>query len=197
MVDRFNCMALPLSMYHANKRQTPEHYQRLVKIRTENWKRSFVQRFWSRVQKTDGCWIWTAAHKPEGYGKMWMNGKLESAHRISWILTRGPIPDGLWVLHKCDNPPCVNPDHLYIGYRKENGRDAAERHRIPYGKDAYFSKCVGEKNFNARCTDQIVRDIRAKYVPRKFGLWRLSKFFGLPRTTIGNIVNRRTWKHVQ
>lgn len=74
-----------------------------------------------------GCWIWTGVSIRKGYG-MWRGSQL--AHRHSWERTNGPIPDGLWVLHHCDNPPCVNPAHLYLGTVVENAQDAMDRGRI-------------------------------------------------------------------
>ena len=77
-----------------------------------------------------GCWIWTGAEL-KGYGRMVVNGKYLRAHRISWELYRGPIPDGLLVLHHCDVPACVNPDHLYLGSDLDNMRDRLRRGRNP------------------------------------------------------------------
>lgn len=90
-------------------------------------------RFWPKVNKTGAgdCWTWIGTIHKTSYGMFKMPGGANvHAHRISWLLTNGPIPDGLWVLHKCDNRPCVNPDHLYLGTVVENSRDMHERGRF-------------------------------------------------------------------
>ena len=86
----------------------------------------FARGFWDSVDKGDPCWTWTGPSDAKGYGR-W--GK-EVASRHSWVLAHGPIPAGMWVLHHCDNPPCVNPEHLYLGTVTDNVRDAVERGRI-------------------------------------------------------------------
>src|SRR5947209_19331427 len=90
-----------------------------------------AERFWPKVQKGSDCWEWKAGRKGGKfrYGIITIHSKDELAHRVAWKLTNGPIPDGLWVLHKCDNPPCVRPDHLFLGTQEDNNRDAWEKHR--------------------------------------------------------------------
>jgi len=90
-------------------------------------------RFWSKVEKGDQCWNWAASIKGGsrgGYGLFWMNGVAKNAHRVSWLLKFGAIPEGMSVLHKCDNRKCVNPDHLYLGDNSQNMKDCAERGRM-------------------------------------------------------------------
>ena len=95
--------------------------------------------FWDRVDRTEGCWVWMGARVSKGYGNLWHGGKSISAHRHAWELTVGPIPPGMHVLHHCDNPPCVRPDHLWLGTNRENqidsrdkGRRAHLASRLPY-----------------------------------------------------------------
>jgi len=98
--------------------------------------RPLAERFWEKVQKSDGCWIWKASVLDSGYGTINLyrgNRKTFYAHRIAWELTHGPIPDGLLVLHKCDVRSCVRPDHLRLGDQKDNAADMVRRGRHRYG----------------------------------------------------------------
>lgn len=96
-------------------------------------KKSLEERFWSKVEKGDGCWEWAACKNSTGYGRFRVNGHTEFAHRVSWTLAHGPIPDGLFVCHHCDNPSCVRSDHLFIGSHKDNLRDAVKKGRTATG----------------------------------------------------------------
>src|SRR5688572_5586831 len=93
-----------------------------------------VTRFWSKVDKTTTCWLWVGTRHYKGYGDFAPSGqKKVKAHRYSWELHKGKIPNGMQVLHRCDNPPCVNPDHLFIGTNRDNVSDAIAkgRHVMP------------------------------------------------------------------
>jgi hypothetical protein len=88
-------------------------------------------RFWAKVQKTDSCWLWTGC-KSRGYGRFRSRGNKvtsQRTHRVSWEIAHGPIPDGLKVLHRCDTPACVRPDHLFLGTQKENVWDSIQKGR--------------------------------------------------------------------
>ena len=86
-----------------------------------------MQRFWEKVRKTENCWLWQGSVTSDGYGRFHMSGKTHSAHRIAYMLRNGMIEDDLHVLHKCDNPPCVNPAHLYLGDHYQNMQDKKMR----------------------------------------------------------------------
>lgn len=89
-------------------------------------------RFWTYVQRGTGCWVWTASRYPGGYGQFRRKGgPLRGTHRVAWELARGPIPEGLHVCHRCDNPVCVRPSHLWLGTHSENMQDAHRKGRIP------------------------------------------------------------------
>lgn len=91
------------------------------------------ERFWAKVQKAsaDECWIWNGAHHMLGYGQIWTNGRHRPAHQVAWELEHGkPFPDGMFACHKCDNPPCVNPNHIWPGTNSENIKDAIEKGRF-------------------------------------------------------------------
>jgi len=96
------------------------------------------ERFWSKISKTESCWSWTGTIMKHGYGMLSIGGKFRLAHRYSWELFNGHIPDGLYALHHCDNPLCVRPDHLFIGTQKDNIMDmmAKGRHRSQKCKSA-------------------------------------------------------------
>jgi hypothetical protein len=91
------------------------------------------ERFWSKVRKGDGCWEWVGSQDRQGYGEfvVSMGPRVRSrAHRVAWELTNGPIPDGLNACHRCDNPVCVRPDHIFIGTQRDNVRDAMAKGRL-------------------------------------------------------------------
>lgn len=119
--------------------------------------------FWPRVQKSEGCWLWTGAKDRYGYGE-WIGVKLPfrgriKPHRASWLLHFGDIPQELWVLHKCDNRSCVRPDHLFLGTPLDNNQDMAAKGR----------SARGESQHSAVFAEEQVREIRRSYEPASSG----------------------------
>lgn len=90
---------------------------------------TLAELFWGHVQKSEGCWRWIGAHMRNGYGHMGSRGKTYSAHRLSYELNVGPIPNGMCVLHRCDVRDCVNPEHLWLGTKSDNTRDMDKKGR--------------------------------------------------------------------
>jgi hypothetical protein len=137
-------------------------------------RKPIAERFWKRVEKTAGCWCWTGGRLPKGYGTFSVPRDDDSsrnrgvyAHRISWELHNGPIPDGMVVMHTCDNPPCVRPDHLTLGTAADNLRDMRQKGRGPRGDTHGWrvhpeSVPRGERHWNAKLTAEQVTAIRER-----------------------------------
>lgn len=153
-------------------------------------------RFWKKVDRRgpDECWTWKAAKDPAGYGRFGFFGSRTClAHRFSWMLTYGPIPKGFYVCHHCDNPPCVNPGHLFCGTASDNVADA-----IAKGRMVPPRALPGESNPRAKLTESQVREIRSLFIngDRTFGSRPLGRRYGVDRVLIRAIVERRCWRHV-
>jgi len=144
-----------------------------------------IKNFWRAVTKTENCWLWRKTK--HGYGSLSVKGKPMRAHRFSWMIHNGPIESDLCVLHKCDNPRCVNPDHLFLGTRHENNKDRDMKHRTKVP--------VGANNGNAKLTESDVRTIRNKLDDGN-SLASIGKEYGVTWQTIQAIKNRKTWDHL-
>jgi hypothetical protein len=157
-------------------------------------------RFWRYVQKTDTCWLWTSALNENGYGVFHNPGGERLAHRYSWLLTYGSLPD-VNVLHNCpggDNPACVNPSHLFLGNQAANMRDAAAKGRICKGDAHNWHRTPqrGESHPRAKLTGAIVRSIRERYTAGVATQVQMATEHGLGQGTVSQIVHRKRWRHV-
>jgi hypothetical protein len=162
-----------------------------------------IERFWSKVDTSGECWEWTAGCVA-GYGRININtngiNKEVGAHRVSYELHYGTIPEGLLVCHHCDNPRCVRPDHLFLGTPADNSKDAARKGRMLAG-DRHPSRLRpetrprGENNTNAKLTDEKVRAIRERHSAGVY-IKALAREYGVDKKAIQNIVRRITWRHV-
>ncbi len=152
-----------------------------------------IKRFWSKVIITtpDKCWIWIGEKAKYGYGRFKNGPKKHDrvmAHRVAYFLTFGKIKEGYKILHKCDNPPCCNPDHLYQGTQKQNACDMVSRGRHRFAK--------GVAHPNAKLSDKQVAQIRIMYAPGVVSHKKLSKLFSVSERLIYNIIHRKSWKHI-
>lgn len=158
-----------------------------------------ADRFWAKVQKTDGCWSWTGAQFRRGYGAFQLGGSTRKAHRIAYELEHGPIPAGLYVCHRCDNPSCVRPDHLFLGTAADNNTDRSQKGRTKPGRNTGGYKLVpganaGERNPRAKMTWQSVSDLRHRYASGHELLKDLAREYGIAFSTADKIVCHETWR---
>jgi len=152
------------------------------------------ERLMAKVDKSQdplGCWVWRGGKASAGYGHIRSRGTIIQTHRLSWELMNGPIPEGMYVCHRCDNPPCVNPDHLFLGTGADNVNDKMAKGRYRKG-----APCRGESNNKAKLTTAQVLQIRKEYQPRVVIMTHLASRFGVCRDTIRKILNRKLWSHI-
>jgi len=175
--------------------------------------------FWPKLDKQSDneCWNWTARKDSRGYGLLKILGQ-QKAHRVSWIIHFGEIPEGLYVCHRCDNPSCVNPAHLFTGTAKDNYKDMVNKGRIgswsgkrhgswthperrTYGERNGARKHPekmprGSAHGNAKLTEEDVADMRRRYDAGGVTQISLAKEYKLGKMTVSQIVRRTTWKHI-
>jgi hypothetical protein len=143
-----------------------------------------VERFWSKVDKSGECWTWTGA-KLGAYGGFHMNGKVIGSHRVAYTLAHGEIPDGYHVLHRCDNPVCVNPDHLFTGTPKVNMADKVQKNR----------QRKGERVPGHRLTEHDVAEIRDRFAKGESKA-SLARRYEVGWSTIRDVVCGVTWRTI-
>lgn len=144
--------------------------------------------FWKRVAILghDECWEWRGCKTDSGYAQIWINKRGYYVHRIAWLLTHGDIPEGVFVLHRCDNRICVNLNHLFLGSHQDNMDDKVSKGRQHHPR--------GELHGAAKLTDETVLRIRGMYP--LYNQYQLSEMFGVSQAHISHIIRREVWRHV-
>ena len=162
------------------------------KYRVLKPKLSIRERFWAKVAKTDGCWLWTGSRNPEGYGNFWVRDRIVRATHIAWELEHGVAPlEGFFVCHHCDNPSCVNPAHLFVGTQSDNMRDGYSKGRM-LSQNHPERMARGARQWCAKLTPEIVREIRRRRAAGET-IAALAREYGVGRRTLQDVVHRRTW----
>lgn len=158
--------------------------------------RPIAERFWEKVDKSGDCWIWLAARHGSGYGNfMVKKGVLEGAHRVSFRLTFGAIPDGLQVLHRCDNRVCVRPDHLFAGTQHDNMHDMISKGRAAIGDALNHRSQLGALNNGAQLSEDVVREFKMR-LKRGERRAAVARELGITRANAWAIVHGKSWTHV-
>jgi hypothetical protein len=164
-----------------------------------------ADRFWGRVKKGKGCWLWQGyKDKKTNYGFVnarRLLGAPTTAQRVAWMLTNGPITDGLHVLHKCDNPPCVRPSHLFLGTQQDNNEDRDRKGRVARGdrngsRTRPDRRAVGERCGSSRMTEKRVRRLRRAYATGRWNQRQLAARYGISQQQVSTITSRKHWKHI-
>lgn len=169
---------------------------------------STVKRFWNKVDKSGECWTWTASKNNKGYGQLMTEpGEIFTtkrpvlAHRMSWMIHFGAIPKDMEICHKCDNPQCVNPNHLFLGTHTDNMRDMIRKGKGAMNQPNVMTVCPekrhwGERNGQAKLTASQVREIRIGF-QIGYSMNELGNMYGITRHAIGRIVRRQAWAHIE
>lgn len=166
------------------------HYQRFLKHGDPLYEPpSRVERFWAKVDRraSHECWEWQGQRLPNGYGVAHRTpGNKTTAHRVAWEIANGPIPTELHICHRCDNRPCVNPAHLFLGTRADNMDDMKAKGR----------SSRGARQWSTRLTDADVVRIRRLGTARDLSQREIAQRFGISQAEVSNIVRRKRWQHV-
>lgn len=189
-----NCTVEGCGKPHAARGYCAMHYSRLRRGQDLHapsvYALNVTQRFWRSVEQRSPkeCWHWRGARTKDGYGNFWTGDRSDRAHRFAYQLAKGPIPEGLIVCHSCDEPSCVNPNHLWVGTHADNSDD-----KLAKGRD---NPPRGSRNRHAKLTKHQVVEIRRLYAAGRHTQDALAAKFGITQASVWAIVQRRTWSHV-
>jgi hypothetical protein len=162
-------------------------------------KLSVQDRFWSKVNKNGPliletpCWVWSAGKHAKGYGFFSIENRDYRAHRISWEIHNGPIPPEQLVLHRCDNPSCVRPDHLFLGDYKANSQDCLSKGRNNPNPESIAGECNGK----AKLVLSQVVEIKKLYATGLYSQRELARQFSISQAHVKDLINGRRWKHLE
>ena len=154
---------------------------------------SVADRFWTKVERLgpDDCWPWKAAprRKDQGYGAFWLNGRHQPSSKVAWLLTNGSVPEMQQVCHRCDNPSCCNPNHMFLGTNKDNNDD-----KVAKGRHVF-----GERVWTAKLSPDDVRFIRSHKAPgakrAPVGIaGKLAEQFGVTKQYISEVWGNKSWR---
>lgn len=163
---------------------------------------SLIERFWAKVERGDGCWLWGGFRDKNGYGQCKVAGHVMRAHRCAWMLAYGAFPlPGILVCHHCDTPSCVRPDHLFLSTPLGNMRDAVAKGRMATGEGHGTrlhpgSVPRGVQRRGVKLTEAAVRAIRARYRAGAATQRALAVEYGVSYSLVSLVVKRKTWDHV-
>lgn len=170
-----------------------KHYLRFKRGSDINKKSSYEMSLKERllsfcvIDEKTKCWNWSGSKNRKGYGALSIKNKHSIAHRESYKVFKGKIPNGMHVCHSCDNPSCINPDHLWLGTNKDNNNDKMEKGR--------FKPNYGNNNGNSKLTKNDVIEIKQK-INQGYDLVEISKQYNVTPENIYSIKNNKTWRHV-
>src|SRR5262245_28359638 len=162
-------------------------------------------RFWVKVNKTDTCWLWTAARFTNGYGAFRVSAQQRRVHRVIWEDLNGPVPDGLVICHRCDVKHCVRPEHLFLGTQADNIADRDIKGHVANGERNGMrlhperhphGAARGERVRTARYTAQDVLLWREMYASGNWSIRKLATHLNVHHDTLYAIVSRKSWRHI-
>lgn len=166
------CLGLPIHRRHS---PPPGGIQR--------YRHTIEREFWARLDRATGCWTWPGWRDQDGYGRLNFDGRRYYAHRLAWALAVGTVPHGMFVLHRCDNPPCCNPGHLFLGTHRDNMADQVAKKRSLFG----------ERNPRAKLTAAQVDEIRALLAERRLSQREIGIRFGVTQSAVSLIALGKKW----